>query len=439
MKFRGLLIALICLVVLAGGLYLAGKRKSKSEAEATKTSEKLFAVPADDIQQITLAPASGEKVTLERSGDKWTIAEPAGVRADDYATSSVASALGGLTVSDVIADKPAVLKEYGLDPPQATVKFRTKSGAEHTLLIGEDTPTGGGLYAKTGSQPRVVTLSSYVKSDLTKSLLDLRDKTVLKIDTGTASRAWLTNKSGKLELVKSADRWQLAAPVQGRADQSAVEDLLRSVADAKLQSAEGQEAKATEAKFGLGSPEIMLKVQDASGTHELSISADRSGQRYARSSEQSMVFTVASDLVTALSKPAADLRNKDIFDFESWTANSIAATTPEAHLLLTKEKDEWKGADPKKAPDAGAVSDLLDKLKAIRAEAFPPPGPAAKYGLDRPVLRVQLTWGEKKQQETLELGMAGKKAYARRAGEPAIYEVSADKLKEARDAANKLK
>jgi hypothetical protein len=160
MKFRGLIVALIVLALLGGALYFAGKRKTKSEvAEAGKSAEKLFSVPADDIQQMSLQPASGDKVTLDRDGDKWKISEPAGVNADEYATSTLATTLGSLSVDQVISDSPGALKDYGLDPPQETIRFRTKAGAEHTLLIGESTPTGGGVYAKADNQARVVTVS----------------------------------------------------------------------------------------------------------------------------------------------------------------------------------------------------------------------------------------------------------------------------------------
>lgn len=191
MKFRGLLIAVIVLGLVLGALYWAGKRKEKADAaESAKTSQKVFSVQADDIQQITLQPASGDKVTLQRDGDKWTITEPAGVRADEFAASSIASTLGSLSVDQVIAERPGALKDYGLDPPQSSVQFRTKSGARYTLLLGENTPAGSAVYAKVAEQPRVVTVSTYNKTDLTKSLFDLRDKSALKLDSSTVSRAW---------------------------------------------------------------------------------------------------------------------------------------------------------------------------------------------------------------------------------------------------------
>lgn len=446
MKLRGLLIAAILLAALAGTLYFVERRKegktSDTSSPATKTEEKLFAIKSEDIQQITLQPAGGEKVKLERAGDKWKIVEPRELPADDSAISTLLGTLSGLYVSETVEEKPASLKEYGLDPPQATVEFAAKSGGRQTLLLGENAPAGGSVYAKSASQPKVVAVGSYVKSDLTKSLFDLREKSVLKFDTATASRAWVQNKSGKFELAKVEDQWQLASPVKARADQSAVNDLLRQVADAKMQAVEADDtgkAAGQEAKLGLNSPEIVFKVQDSAGLHELRVSAEKSGKRYARSAARPTLFTVASELATQLGKPHSDLRNKDIFDMDTWTVSHLEASLPEGRLVLDKESGNWKGSDPKKAPDSSAVSDALEKLKALRANSFPPLASPAKYGFDKPVLRVHVVWGEKKRKETVEVGQAGDKAYARREGEPAVYEVATDALKSAREALNKLK
>ncbi len=440
MNVRGLIIAVVLLAGAGGTLYFLEKRKGgETKTGASKPEEKLFGVAADQIRQITIEPAAGDRVKLERAGEKWKITEPRELVADDAAISSMAGALGGLTVSDTIEEKPASLKDYGLDPPQVRVHFMAhppgKPGAQRTLLLGENTPTGASVYARTEDRPRVVTIPSYIKSDLTKSLFDLRDKSAVKLDSATASRAWVENKSGKYELAKADDRWHIVAPLKARADAAAVNDLLRQAADAKMQAVESEDT-AQSAKLGLAAPEITLRVQDPSGTHELRVSADKSGKRYARSSDQKAIFTVSSELATQLGKSAADLRNKDIFDMDTWTTTQVEATTPEGRVTLAKDGGNWKGSDPKKVPDSSAVTDMLEKLKALRATAFPAAG---RYGLDKPILRAHVAWGEKKLKETVVAGQSGNKAYAQREGEPAVYEVAPDALAAAREAVNKLK
>jgi hypothetical protein len=124
---------------------------------------------------------------------------------------------------------------------------------------------------------------------------------------------------------------------------------------------------------------------------------------------------------------------------DTWLASRVEAVTPEARVALDKQGEQWKSGDPKKTINASDVTDMLDKLKAIRASSYPAAAPPATYGLDKPVLKVQAVWGDKKLKESVEVGQAGDKTYARRQGDPAIYEVPADSVKSAREAINKLK
>ncbi len=441
MNLRGLIIATVLLAGLAGSLYFLDRGEDGDEGSE---EDKLFAVNSEEIQQITLRPAGGEVLELQRDGETWKIVEPREVVADDSVVSGLLGTLSGLEASDTIEEQPVSLEDYGLEAPQVTVEFLTKPGGTQTLLLGDNTPTGGSVYAKTKDQPRVVTVPSNVRNDFSKTLFDLREKNVLKFDTTSASHAWLRNKSGKLELAKVRGNWRLMAPVEARADQFAANDLLRQVADAKMQAVEAEDGTSKQRRFGLASPEIIFRVQDSSGEHELHVSGEKSGTRYARSPGRATLFTVESRLATQLAKDYSELRNKDVFDMDTWSVSHLEATTPEGRLVLDKEDEQWKGSGSNKAPEASDVTDLLSKLKALQATSFlgaaglGAAGPAS-YGLDQPVLRVHAVWADKRLEETVEVGQAGDKAYARREEEPAIYEVEAEALKSAREAVNKLK
>ena len=445
MKLRSLIIATILLAGLLTTLHFLERGKDGDGEDSQK--DKLFAVASEEIQSITLQPTGEEPLKLQQEGEIWKIVEPREVVADESAVFSLLGTLSGLTISDTITDtisdtgdeQPASLADYGLETPAVTVEFSTKSGSTQTLLLGDDTPTGSSLYAKAKDQSRVVTVASYVKNEFSKSLFDLREKNVLKFDTSTASRAWLQNNSGKLELVKVKDQWRLITPVEARADQFAVNDLLRQVADAKMQTVEAEDGTGKQRRFGLASPEIIFRVQDSSGEHELHVSAEKLGARYSSSSGRPTLFTVEARLATQLAKDYSELRSRDVFDMDTWSVSHLQATTPEGDLVLDKENEQWNGSGSNQAPKSSDVTDLLSKLKALQATAFLPPATPARYGLDQPVLRIHAVWGEKKLKETAEIGQAGDKAYARREGEPEVYEVDAEALKSAREAVNKLR
>ena len=62
------------------------------------------------------------------------------------------------------------------------------------LLIGDDTPTGSGAYAKLAGDPRVFTVASFIKTSLDKTPNDLRDKRLLTFDSDKLTRVELAGQ-----------------------------------------------------------------------------------------------------------------------------------------------------------------------------------------------------------------------------------------------------
>ena len=63
--------------------------------------------------------------------------------------------------------RPSDRKQYGLDAPKVELDItRQRTGATRQLLLGDDTPAGGDVYAALAADPRVFTIASYNKSSL---------------------------------------------------------------------------------------------------------------------------------------------------------------------------------------------------------------------------------------------------------------------------------
>ena len=97
-----------------------------------------------------------------------------------------------------------------------------KDGKTQDFLIGDDTPTGGGAYAKLASDPRVFTVASYVKTSLDKTPKDLRDKRLLTFDSDKLTRVELQPpRAQTVEFGKNNQNdWQILKPKPLRADGS---------------------------------------------------------------------------------------------------------------------------------------------------------------------------------------------------------------------------
>src|SRR5262249_19222434 len=165
-----------------------------------------------------------ETIDLKRPSGKWEIAEPKRERADQDAVSSMVNNLSSLNYDKVIEENAADLKPYGLGTPTLDIQVKKKDGSTAEVLVGDDTPTGSGAYAKLPSQNRVVTISSFIKSSLDKRVDDLRDKRLLSFESDKLTRVELQAKGQAVEFGKNgANEWQIVRPRPLRADSSSVE------------------------------------------------------------------------------------------------------------------------------------------------------------------------------------------------------------------------
>ena len=100
-----------------------------------------------------------------------------------------------------------------------TVTITKKDGKTVRLLVGDDTPTSSGAFAKLDGDPKVYTIASYTKTSIDKPAKDLRDKRLLMFDTEKLVRVELSAKNTVTEFAKNnQNEWQILKPKPYRAD-----------------------------------------------------------------------------------------------------------------------------------------------------------------------------------------------------------------------------
>src|SRR5690606_10493649 len=149
------------LIALVAYLYFVeSKRTPGSDIEKRP---KVFSVDESAIDEITIKAESGETTTLRKSGSDWQIVAPTSAEADSSEVSGLTMHLASLEEQRLIDENPSDVQEFGLDNPRVEVAFKA-GGAEHRLLIGSRTPTGGDMYARTAASPKVFLIASYLDS-----------------------------------------------------------------------------------------------------------------------------------------------------------------------------------------------------------------------------------------------------------------------------------
>ena len=101
--------------------------------------------------------------------------------ADSSAVASVTSAVSSLASERVVDPNVADPAAYGFAPGLIEVTLTAKDGKKSKLLIGDNTPSGSGVYAKLDGDPRLFTMPTVSKGAFDKEAKDFRDKRLLPV------------------------------------------------------------------------------------------------------------------------------------------------------------------------------------------------------------------------------------------------------------------
>src|SRR5205823_6900098 len=145
----------------------------------------------DDAADLKRIEVSGVKspYVLEKDGTTWKVN---GAPADAGTADRVASALKSLRATAVAAEKPASLKEFGLDKP-ATVKMSVTAGGDtytRVVRLGQaKTGATQKTYAKRDDSPTVYEVDKQIVTDVEKEPFDLQNKELVKVDREAIRKA----------------------------------------------------------------------------------------------------------------------------------------------------------------------------------------------------------------------------------------------------------
>jgi len=425
-----MLIAAILLAGLVAALWWSNKQEKAKEGQPAKDAPpRILAIGADTVQKIEIQRRGEEPTTVQfnKSG-KWEITQPQPLPADPVAVAAITSAASKLDSERLVDANATDLASYGLAPALLEVGITQKDGKTSKLLIGENTPTGGAVYAKLDGDPRLFTMPSASKGAFDKDSKDLRDKRLLSFSQDKLSRIELTARKQTFELAKVGENeWQIAKPKTMRADAAQVDDLVLKLKNAVMILGPDADAKKTASDFASAMPVAVAKVTDPSGTSTLEIRKSKDDY-YAKSSALEGAYKVGKDLGDGLDKPLDDFRNKKLFDFGFSDPTRIEATDGAKTSVYDKGGDTWMSAGKKM--DSTSVQAFIDKLRDLTAAKF------VETGFTTPVVSVTVVSNQGKRREKVEISQAatGGNFVSRHDGDASLYELTADAVKDLRQA-----
>ena len=389
-----ILIALAMLLGVATYVYFVEIKAGEEKQKKKEASEKVLAFQNDQITAITLSHPTGA-IELEKSGGSWRIKAPLTVLPDAEAVERLLTSLQSMRISHELG-RQEELSPYNLGNPPVSVQLTQKEGKPlPVLFVGDDSPTGGGAYARLGQDGQILVVSG-TEAVRSATLLSLRDKSFFKFDPAKLAGLTLHRGQDDVALQKQQGNWTLQSPVKAPAEDSTVSDLVYSLE--RLTVTEFVEEKPSPdelSQHGLAPPRIRVSLhgEEWKADPELSLGTADGGSLYALHPASGALVKVSDSIEVKLKSSPADLRKKNLMPVQRWDLASLRITGASPSLeLKRKGEKEWDrvSPDPAVLPDE-PVDTLLRSLTDLKAEEFldKPSPKLATYGLEAPSHKLE--------------------------------------------------
>ena len=359
--------------------------------------KKILDFEMDDVNTISLL-RGGKPIVCSKVLDEWRLEKPVQARADGDEIESIVRKLNEAVVKEFVAEDLEDAAEYGLDRPAITVDLSVgQTRVLKRLIVGKS--TGETYYAKDASRDPVFTVDSSLVSELGKDAFDLRDKSVLTVKPYKVREVRLQTDKLNLRCRKdTTGTWQILEPIQVRADESEINDLLWDLEGLKAEEFVTDAPKDL-APYGLVEPRAHIQVWMEADSTALSLSVGKKKDErvYVRNSTAPSVYLVDSEFLEQIEKDVRAYRDKKILHFYTYQVSEIEFVRGhETSLWVKDSKGVWKGPSGRSL-EKSDVNALLNDLQSLKAEEFVDDDPSdlSQYGLAEPRSIVTLQFEDK--------------------------------------------
>ncbi len=252
----------------------------------------LLELEPDKVKTLQLA-TKGRSITLSSDGaGKWELTQPIKARADSTAVRQLLWSIKDARVREFLASGADAKRRYGLDHPDLTVAL-TEANASKRLLLRKAPDPKAGLYALAEPGEGIVTIDARLLTDLSKSPLDLQDRSLLRFETTDVKAVQLRREGHSLTFTKEGDVWKLTAPTRADAQAGKIYDFLTSLKELRYTKLIKENASDL-ARYGLKVPqaEVELSMNEGSPLPALLIGKSEKDRLYAKLSTGPAVYAI---------------------------------------------------------------------------------------------------------------------------------------------------
>jgi hypothetical protein len=281
---------------------LAGSLAKRLLAEPIKFRDRSLAKFVD-ADRLTLERGD-RKVTFAKVAGTWKVTEPVQADAEQADLDELVNALANLRADELAAEKPADLKPFGLDSPEAKWKVFEGDKEVLSLLVGSKEKDGPRVHAKLEKGDTVALLGPKLTDQL---LGEYRRRAIFPdLDASQIDSLIVSSGSSNFVLREDGAGWKDPAKPADPIDAATVTETVAALAGLKAERFVA-DADPKLALYGLEKPTRVIVATQKGGTSKtLQLGGPVGGsdgkQVYAKLPDQPAVFVLSEADTTRLTR-----------------------------------------------------------------------------------------------------------------------------------------
>jgi hypothetical protein len=311
--FKKTIFWFIVLLTLGGVFYFFEEKVTEKEL-AEEAKRRIFSFEPSDVTGFEIS--KGESVIAAKKGKEgWLIEKPVISYADQTAIDemlnhTVKARIDGVLFDEAPSEK---LKEMGLEPPYISISLKTSSG-RISLSLGDRGPTQNVAFAKISNEKRILRVHADVRSEVDKTIYDLRDKTVVAMDPKTLRTVEVIWDGGKSISIQHPQEniWDTEGIPAGKTDQTKLFAFLYGIKEAKAKAFIDENPEDF-GLYGLTKPRLRIRFIDNKNLLQTLLVGDKDKKLrgfYAKRGGDRNVFLLEEDFLDNIPEEARDLEIK---------------------------------------------------------------------------------------------------------------------------------
>ncbi len=398
------------LLLLAVYLVVVEIPQKKKADQTEQNADRLFGFESSGVETIELRYPSSE-IELRKSQDgKWRLIKPLQTEADTREVQSLISTIGDIRFTRVVEEQVSNMAEFGLDHPNVDITLTLPDRTER-LLLGDDGPMPGTLYAQKDGDSRVVLAQQWIKGSLTRTVFDFRTKIILPIEHEKVDQVQLEFPKQSVLLAKQDNRWLFKNPIEELADEDALSSLTLMLQNLRATSFIDPGPDREKTMKGLKKTLVTVRTRESENGAPKSQSmrfydAPEKDSVYVITEPDKPIYRVARASLDELKPELFHYQDKHLVNVQQDAVKGIVIHTPTEQYTLVSNDNRWTmegKAQPVNQDRVKRLLEQIEKLRAFQATETPVKNPAT-VGLKPAMVEIQLTDQARKTLLTLQLG-----------------------------------